>query len=235
MAKVLLVEDDPQVASSVEEWLVLERHEVDCVADGKEGLDRLKFYEYDLAVLDYGLPGLSGVNVCLEYRRQGGKIPIIMLTGRGMIEDKEAGLNAGADDYLTKPFDLRELSARIRALLRRPAGLSGPQDVLQVGDLLLDIKSAKVKRQDEEIALVPRELALLEFLMRRPDQYFTQEVLLNRVWSSESMASPEALRQCVKRLRKKIDRPGEESLIANIHGLGYKLRAPADATGLSEE
>src|SRR5258706_1536641 len=142
MPKILIVEDNTELADNVREWLLGEQYVVDCCADGVEALAYLDAYEYDAVVLDWTLPKMSGIEVCKQYRAQGGTTPVIMLTGRRTVDDKESGLDAGADDYLTKPFEVRELSARIRALLRRAAKVSG--NVLKAGNLELDKEKHRV-------------------------------------------------------------------------------------------
>ena len=221
MAKILLVEDDAGLCNMIVDWLSLEQHQVEVSFDGVDGLEKLVFFEYDAIILDWSLPGKDGIEVLYEFRNRGGLTPVLMLTGRNTILDKEAGLNTGADDYLTKPFHMKELSARLRALLRRPRTLVN--EVLTVKGLRVDVASRKVSRDGREIKLLPTEFALLEFLMRHPGQVFSQEALLKRVWPSESEATAHALTSCVKRLRKAIDSPGEESLIANVYGVGYRL------------
>lgn len=220
MAKILIVEDDPALANIVNDWLRKENHVVDRVANGKDGLERLQAYDYDLVILDIDLPQMSGYEVCKRYRQSGGKAGIIMLTGKGAIDDREEGLDSGADDYLTKPFHPRELSARIRSLLRRSPLLMS-ENVITCGDVVMDIKRLKVSRADREIQLNPMEFALLEFFMRNPGQYFSQDALLNRVWSSESDASPDTVRFHIAKLRSKLDREGETSLIKTQHRIGY--------------
>ncbi len=223
MAKILIIEDDVQLSKLVRDWLKMERHEAEVVNDGQEGLNRLKVYEYDLIVLDLELPMLSGMEILREFRATGKKTPVLILTGRTTIDDKELGLDSGADDYLTKPFHAKELTARIRALMRRVGGQVGL--ILKSGDIELDRAAFTVKRAGVEVKLVPKEFALLEFLMRNPGTVFPPEALLNRVWSNESDATVEALTTCIKRLRKKLDTEGQESLIRNVHGVGYGLRA----------
>lgn len=223
MAKILIVEDDIQLSKLVRDWLKMERHEVEVVNDGQEGLNRLKVYDYDLVVLDLELPVIGGMEILREFRATGKKTPVLILTGRTTIDDKELGLDSGADDYLTKPFHAKELTARIRALMRRVGGNIG--SVLTSGDIELDRTSFTVKRAGIDIKLVPKEFALLEFLMRNPGTVFPPEALLNRVWSNESDATVEALTTCIKRLRKKLDVEGKESIIRNVHGVGYGLRS----------
>lgn len=221
MAKILLIEDDRALAAMIVDWLNTEQHVVETVENGDDGFDRISFYEYDLAIIDWELPYMSGVDILRNYRRKGGMMPVLMLTGKGTIDEKERGLDAGADDYLTKPFHVKELSARLRALLRRPP--VAHKSTLSAFGIELDTISRTVIRGGVEIELVPKEFALLEFFMRHPNQVFSAEALLNRVWSSESEATVEALKSCIKRLRKKIDAEGEESILKNIHGVGYKL------------
>ncbi|MBC7999202.1 MAG: response regulator transcription factor [Leptolyngbya sp.] len=225
MAKVLVIEDEPDFSDLIGGWLKTEHHTVETVDNGEDGLDRLKFYKYDIIILDWVLPGLSGVEVCSNYRSTGGTTPILMLTSKKHVDEKSAGLDAGADDYLTKPFELKELSARVRALLRRPTAFSG--SILQAGSLALEPNSFKVTRGGAEIALLPKEFALLEFLMRHPGQVFSAEAILDRVWTSESEASPETIRTYIKRLRKKLDVEGQPSILGTVHGVGYKLDPPS--------
>ncbi|HEY9776466.1 MAG TPA: response regulator transcription factor [Planktothrix sp.] len=224
MAKILLVEDEPDFSILIGEFLKSEHHIVEAVASGEEALDRLRFYKYDVVILDWMLPQISGIEVCQKYRSTGGTCPILLLTAKKHVDEKEQGLDAGADDYLTKPFEMKELYARIRALLRRPQAFSG--SVLQVGALVLEPNSFKVTRGGDEIALLPKEFALLEFLMRHPNQVFSAEALLDRVWASDSEASPETIRTYIKRLRKKIDLDGQPSILSTVHGVGYKLDLP---------
>ena len=221
MAKVLLVEDDRDLSELVADYLSYEHYQVDRVYNGSDGLDRLKFYSYEVVILDWELPGLSGLEVCKQYRESGGLTPIIMLTAKRAIEDRATGLDVGADDYLVKPFHVKELLARIRALLRRGTQLTS--NVLRVGDLEMNPTTYEVKRSGVEIELIPKDFALLEFLMRHPNQIFSTEALLNHVWKADSDSTAEAIRASVKRIRKKIDEPEGESIIRNLHGVGYKL------------
>ncbi|MFA6209261.1 MAG: response regulator transcription factor [Candidatus Obscuribacterales bacterium] len=221
MAKILLIEDDELLAASVKKYLQNRGHEIEWVADGKEGLDRLRFYQYDLAILDWQLPSMDGPNVVKEYRNQGGVCPVLMLTGNSAVEQRITGLDSGADDYLTKPFSIEEVNARIQAILRRPANLF--PSTLSLGNLEVDIARKVVKRDGIAIKLLPKEFALLEFLLRRADQFFDVNALLSHVWSSESEASEAAVWQVVKRLRQKLDDPQGESIIVNVKGMGYKI------------
>lgn len=223
MPKILLVEDDIDLASKLKEVLEQEHHHIELCHSGKEGLERLLFFQFDLAVIDWGLPELTGVEILRHYRSKGGKTPILMLTGRDSIDDKAAGFESGADDYLTKPFHARELSARVKALLRR--GSMQYQEVFSAGNIELNPSSHQVLKDGKVVKLQPKEFALLEFFLRNPDDIFSLEVLQNRVWESDSDASPETVRVCITRLRGKIDSPGEESLIRTVPRVGYQLRS----------
>jgi two-component system, OmpR family, response regulator len=224
VAKILLVEDDKTISSRLCEYLKSDKHVVELVERGDDALAMLETYRFDVIILDVGLPDLSGLEVCRRFRETGGATPIIMLTAMGAVSDKERGLDSGADDYLTKPFEPRELSARLRALLRRPHEVMA-NNVLQVRDLRLDLSKACAFRGEQEIRLLPKEFALLEFLLRRKDHVFGIDSLLDNVWRSDSSASPEAVRQTVARLRSKIDRKDEASIITTVVGLGYTIEA----------
>lgn len=223
MSKLLLVEDDVDAAEMVGDWLRMQNHVVDTVHNGTDAIAYLQGAgQYDLVILDWDLPGLSGIEVCRRFRDMGGTTPILMLTGRAAITSKEEGLDSGADDYLTKPFDMKELSARIRAITRRTGQILLPTAMV-VGDLTVNPVSCLVTREGQPIALTPKEYALLEFFARHPNEVFNAEALLERVWSSDSEATPLTVRVCINRLRSKIDVEGKPSLIKNLHGLGYKL------------
>ncbi len=221
MAKILIVEDDMQVATTVRDWLLFEKYLVEHVETGTDALEMMRAYEYDLIILDLALPKMNGIEVCTQYRNLGGRAPILMLTGKDTVPEKEIGFDAGGDDYLTKPFHLKELSARVRALLRRPANLNS--NTLKAGNLVLDCVKHTVTKNGEPIHLARMEFTFLEFLMRHPDQIFSTDKLLERVWTADSEKSTETIRSTVKKLRNKIDTDGTPSLIQNIHGVGYKL------------
>jgi DNA-binding response OmpR family regulator len=219
MAKVLLIEDDKDLANMVRTYLLFEHHSVESLFDGKQATEYLRCYPYDVIILDWELPGKNGIDVLKDFRENGGTTPILMLTGRTDVAEKEKGLDSGADDYLAKPFEMRELGARVRALLRRPSVTQF--NTLTAGDIVLDTAKYRAWKLDKPLALVPKEFKLLEFFMRHPNQVFTPEALLNRVWPTESESTEEALRTAIKRLRKKIDPEGE--ILRTIHGVGYIL------------
>jgi DNA-binding response OmpR family regulator len=225
MAKILLVEDDLEVCEVVSDWLVDEHYTIDVVNSGSEAIERLRFDKYDVLIFDWQLPDLTGIEICKRFRSKGGTTPVLMLTGKSEITDKETGLDAGADDYLTKPFHPRELSARVRALLRRSTDLK--QNVLSCGEIVLDPQGFKVTKNGAEVALLPKEFALLEFFLRHPNQVFSPEALLDRVWSAESEASPDTIRVHITKLRGKIDTDGQPSIIKTLHRQGYKLETPS--------
>jgi DNA-binding response OmpR family regulator len=223
MARILLIEDHKETAAAVCLQLSREGHDPVHVETGDVGLEHLLMNQYDLAIIDWQLPGISGLEICERYRAADGHTPIMMLTGRGELKDKIDGLDTGADDYVTKPFSLKELASRVRALLRRPPAVVS--DVLVLGPLRLDPVNHLVYLQQVEIDLMPRDFALLEFLMRNPNVVFSSEALIKRVWSDEAEVGPDALRTAIKRIRKKIDvDDAGESIIENVPRLGYRLR-----------
>ncbi len=221
MAKILLVEDDEDLCTTICDRLKAEQHIIEVVHDGNEGSDRLRLYAYDFVILDWNLPGKIGPEICREYRNHGGSTPVLMLTGKGEVHDKETGLDAGADDYLTKPFSTRELAARIRAILRRPAVVI--DECLQEGKVVLNTVKHTVAVNGTSIHLHPKEFAILELLLKHKNQVFSTDSLLDRLWKSESEATVDSVRTTIKRLRQKVDIEGESSLIKTVHGVGYKI------------
>lgn len=224
MAKILLVDDDLELSKMVFEWLTFEHHQVEMVHDGGKALDLLRFGNFDVVILDWDLPGMTGIEICSTYRGEGGQAPIIMLTAKSSISSKTEGLDSGSDDYLTKPFNMKELSSRVRALLRRSS--SSTSDLLRAQDFVLDPVKYIVTKGGTEVHLPRREFSLLEFLMRHPDEVFSAEALMQRVWSTDSEASIDAIRTCMRRLRQKIgdDDSRPVPLIQTVHGIGYRLR-----------
>lgn len=224
MAKILVVEDDRAVSESICNWMTFERHVVESSYDGKHAVEMLRSFPFDLVILDWDLPGLSGIEVLKQFRQYKGSSPVLMLTGKAEMKNKHQGFESGVDDYLTKPFDAQELLYRVRALLRRGSVL--PSSTIQIADISLDTATCKVMRAGKEIHLTAKELALLEFLMKNPDQVFNTGVLLNKLWASDAESSTETVRVLLSRLRSKIDQPGQAELIQNVRGLGYKFQRP---------
>lgn len=225
MAKILIIEDDEVLNKLVGDWLLGAGYDVESAFDGTTGMDILRAGSFDIILLDWDLPEKSGLDILREFRSRGGKSRVIMLTAKNHLSDKELGLDLGADDYLTKPFALKELAARIRAILRRPADVIN--DVLVAGDIQIDLGKHRITKNGVDIHLQPRDFSLLEFLVRYPNQIFSADVLLARVWSSDSEASPDALRTSIKRIRKALDEQSNDeskSIIKNIPRVGYTLR-----------
>ncbi|HEY9716482.1 MAG TPA: response regulator transcription factor [Trichormus sp.] len=221
MAKVLVVEDDKDLAQTVSAALALESHLVEVFHDGKEGLARMMQGHFDLAVLDWTLPGMPGVEAVKLYRASGGGLPILMLTGRSEIDDKMKGFTSGADDYLTKPFAMTELCLRVAALLRRPQQMTSC--VLKSRNIELDQTSKRVTKCGVDVELVAKEYAVFEFLMRHPGKVYSAESLIQHVWQTGTDVSPEALRNVIVRIRRKLDDDPDNSIIRTLPKLGYRL------------
>ena len=220
--RVLVVEDDVKMAAAIRRGLRFEGVVVDLAAGGEEAIRRVGATEYDAVLLDVMLPDIDGFETCRRLRRQGVWVPILMLTARDAVEDRVRGLDTGADDYLTKPFSLAELLARLRALARR-----GPVErpaVLEVGDLRLDPATHEVWRGDDRIELSAREFGLLEAFMRRPGQVLTQLQLLEAAWDLGYEQRSNVVEVYVRYLREKIDRPFGLRSIETVRGVGYRLR-----------
>lgn len=230
MAKILLVEDDEELTESLVSYLSMENHAVELVMSGEDALQLLENFKYDVIVLDWGLPGMSGVEVLRKFRHSGGTTPVIFLTGRDDVFSKEVGLDTGADDYLTKPFDIRELVARIRSLLRRPTGLMPSK--IAVGNLMIEPDTRKVYVAGSPVRLTNKEYSVLEYLIRHPNQIFGAKALMQAVWSSESESSEDTVRGCIKNLRRKIT-VGDECILKTVPGSGYTIEysitKPADS------
>jgi two-component system OmpR family response regulator len=224
--RILVIEDEPKIAGAIKQGLELKGFAVDMVHDADSGYAYGSDADYDAIVLDRMLPGsMDGADLCQKLRTEGITTPIIMLTARGTIGDRVSGLDAGADDYLVKPFSFDELTARVRALLRRPPQHVGT--VLSVGDLQLDSVGFTVKRGDTEIKLSHKEFALLEYLMHHPGQIITKDMIIQHVWDEESDILPNTIEVYIGYLRNKIDRPFPKAtpLLQTIRGFGYKLNA----------
>nr|AGC09576.1 response regulator [uncultured organism] len=224
---VLLIEDNPDLAGNIVDYLESRGHRVDLARDGLSGLHFAASKAFDAIVLDLGLPGIDGVELCRRLRHEGITTPILMLTARGELDDKVLGLEAGADDYLVKPLSLRELEARLRAQARRAAG-GLEQQRLQVGDLLLDDRTRQVWRQGRRITLAPFDYQLLRLLMRASPAVLSRERLEAQLWGDDPPDS-DALRAHIHRLRLAIDRPFDVPLLHTVPHVGYRLAVPDEA------
>jgi len=226
MALILLIEDNHDIAAMVGEHLELSGYEVDFAADGITGLHLAVTEDFDAIVLDLMLPGMDGIEICRKLRNEAGKTtPILMLTARDTLEDKVAGLDAGADDYLVKPFELEELDARLRAMLRRSGG-DVAAEVLKVGELEVNTGTLEVQRQGKQVNLTPIGLKLLIALMKASPRVLSRRALEREVWG-EIAPDSDALRSHLYNLRKAIDKPFSEIMLHNIPGMGYKLSKPS--------
>jgi DNA-binding response OmpR family regulator len=228
MAKILVIEDDSSVLKTVSRHLEFEHHIVESVDNGNDGLGRMRAYTYDVVIVDWNLPDLSGVEICRKYRATGGNALMLMLTCNAKLTEKEEGLDAGFDDYLVKPFDVGELSARIRALLRRASSRLA-SEVVKIGTVSLDRSTFQVTCAGENLKLVPKEFAVLEYLMRHPHMVFSCDALMSRVWTADEESSPDTIRTHIMNLRKKLEQAGEPQMIKTVHGVGYKLVPPNKA------
>lgn len=220
--KILVVDDDTAVRGSLDRALRLEGYDVDTAADGTTALRALTLTQPDAVVLDLGLPDVDGLEVCRRLRSAGDDTPVLMLTARDAIDDRVLGLDAGADDYLVKPFALAELLARLRALLRRRAG--GEGEVLRFADLSLDLNSRQAGRGNRTFGLTRIEFDLLELFLRHPRQVLTRDVILDRVWGYNFDSGTNSLAVYVGYLRRKIEADDEDRLIHTVRGVGYVLR-----------
>jgi two-component system copper resistance phosphate regulon response regulator CusR len=223
--RLLLVEDEPDAARMLAKGLREQSFAVDVAHDGDDGSFRIETTEYDVVILDVMLPGKDGLRVCADLRAAGISTPVLMLTARDAVASRIAGLDSGADDYLTKPFDFGELLARVRALVRR--GARPPiLDRLRVGPLELDTRLRQASRGDKTIPLTTREYALLEYLARRTGEFLGRADIAEHVWDDSYDPLSNVIDVYIGRLRRKIDRPGAESLIKTRRGEGYALVAP---------
>lgn len=229
--KFLLVEDDEMLADAIKQLLAEHHYVMDSATDGLIGRDMAESFSYDLILLDWTLPKLDGMQLCKHLRQKGNDTPIILMTARDTSTDRVAGLDAGADDYLVKPFEFEELLARIRALLRRAEGLVSP--ILQWGDLHLDPRSSEVTCCDLPIAVTPKEYALLELFLRNPNRIFSLDTLLDKVWPFEDSPTVGSVRTHIKGLRQKLKKAGLPTMIVTVYGLGYRLK-PAESESETE-
>lgn len=223
MARILVIEDDKILSTFIKQYLTSKLVEVDTVFDGADGLHWLQSQSYAAAVVDWELPGKSGVELCKEFRENGGNTPIIMLTKRSKVADKVKGFDVGADDYLAKPFELEELWARLKSLLRRPATIK--PNVLSVGSLEIDTMNRTVSVKQTQIELSRKEFCILELLASNPGQLFSGDAILDKIWSTDLESSVWAVRTAIARIRSKIAAIDEAAAqqIKTIYGQGYKL------------
>ena len=223
--RILVVDDEPAVRTALERALRLEGYDVDLAADGREALRRLAASPPDAVVLDLLMPEVDGLEVCRRLRSLGDRTPILVVTARDAVSDRVTGLDAGADDYLVKPFALEELLARLRALLRR-TGSDGDRRVLRFADLSLDPNTYEVKRGDRAIELTRTEFLLLELFLTNPRQVLTRSLIFDRVWGYDFGPASNSLEVYVGYLRRKTEAGGEPRLLHTVRGVGYVLREP---------
>jgi DNA-binding response OmpR family regulator len=222
--RILVVEDNHRLNSSLQMNLTHEGYSVDTAHDGQEGQDLAELTPYDLIILDILLPKKDGLEVCRDLRRRRNHTPILLLTARDSVDDRVQGLDCGADDYLVKPFAMRELLARLRALLRRKHPYVNGR--LEMGNLVVDPVEHSVEREGRVIDLTPKEFALLEYFMYHPNQVVTRDMIEQHIWNYDFECNSNVIDVYVRRLRRKIDDPFETRLLATIRGIGYRLACP---------
>lgn len=227
MVKILVVEDDLEIQDSISCWLRAENHVVDTASDGTTGLDLLLHYSYDVAILDWQLPGLEGAEICARVRAAGKTLPILMLTSRSALSDRITGLDAGAFDYVVKPCVLDELSARVRALLRR--GSEQKTEELRVGDLIIDCVSRQVKRGAVSLEISPSEFEILKLLASVKSEGLSAEAILARLWHDKPQVSVQLVRVHIMNLRKKLLAAGSVVSVDSGRNTGYRLSAAGEA------
>lgn len=223
--RILVVEDDVQIADMLAEALSIRQYKVDVAQDGEEAWDWVETMNYDLILLDVTLPKLNGIRFCQKLRDRASSIPVLMLTARDTVADKIIGLDAGADDYMVKPFDIEELMARIRALLRR--GTTALKPTLYWGQLSLNPNTYEITYADQSLTLTPKEYALLELLVANGRRVLSRPGIIERLWSLDDSPTEEAVKSHIKTLRQKLRSAGApEDFIETVHGLGYRLKQP---------
>lgn len=221
--RILIVEDEHKIANSIKKGLEQELFAVDVAYDGTKGYDFASSEDYDMIILDRLLPGIDGLEICVRLRENGIHTPILLLTAKGQVTDRVEGLDAGADDYLVKPFAFEELLARIKALIRRPRDLV--EQVLTIENLSLNVTTFEVKRDNASIQLSSKEFSLLEYLMRHSNKVVTKDQIINHVWDYDANILPNTVEVYIKLLRNKIDKPfqANTALIHTVRGFGYKI------------
>ncbi len=226
-ATILLVEDHSDLAASIGDYLESSGFAMDYAADGAIALNLVEENSYDIIILDLMLPKIDGIRVCERLRERGNGTPILMLTARDRLDDKVAGFNAGADDYLVKPFEMEELAVRLRALIRRARGEMS-DGAMRVGDLVFDPRTMRVEREGKRVNLSPTSIRILKVLMRESPRLVSREQLENELWG-DLLPDSDTLRSHMYNLRKGIDRPYKVKLLHTVQGMGFKLAAPEDA------
>jgi len=221
-SRILVVDDDPKILSLMRRGLAFAGYTVDLAADGETALALARDRSPDLVILDVMLPDLDGLEVCRRLRAGDSRLPVLMLTAKGRVPDRVAGLDAGADDYLVKPFAFDELLARVRALLRRVA--AGESTILRFADLVMNTTTREVERSGRRIDLTPKEYELLEFFLRHPRQVLSRDLIFERVWGSDFLGDSNVIDVHVMRLRDKLEVDGRPRLIQTVRGVGYALR-----------
>lgn len=224
LAKILLIDDDIDLVENVLDSLKKENHKVEVAHSGSEGLELLEYNKYDVILLDVGLPDIDGFTVCKQHRGRNGAGMVLMLTGRNALEDKLQGLNAGADDYVSKPFQLNELLARVRALLRRSG--REQQQKLTFGSLSVDLGRYEAAIDETPLDLFPKEFELLAFLLQNPNKVHSVNQIREAVWSDTEDASENAVRTCIARLRRHLEKASMGNTIVTVAGSGYRFTNP---------
>jgi len=224
MAHILIVEDEKEMREGLKDNLEYEGYSIDLAEDGKQGLEKIKNNKYDLIILDVMMPFMSGFDVCKECRSIGVKTPIIMLTAKGEEIDKVLGLEFGADDYVTKPFGLRELLARIKAILRRIPQISNSEKIIKIGKIVIDFSKYEVTENNEPIAMTHKEFEILKYFWINKNKTVTREDLFNEIWGYDEMTTTRTIDNFILKLRQKIEiNPNHPKYILTVHGIGYKL------------
>ena len=221
--RILIVEDEARIAAFIKRGLEEESYSIDIASDGEEGLEWISSFPYDLIIMDIMMPKMDGVTLCKKVRGKGIATPILMLTAKDAIDDRVEGLDAGADDYLVKPFAFKELLARLRAMTRRNS-VEEKSNKLTVADLQLDVLSRRVFRQDKEIELTNKEFALLEYLMQNSGKVLSRTLIAEHIWNFDFYNQSNIIDVYVRQLRKKIDEPFDTKLIVAVRGAGYKIQ-----------
>ncbi|MDR3616386.1 MAG: response regulator transcription factor [Candidatus Obscuribacterales bacterium] len=226
MSKALIIEDDPNVANTLAELLRHSGWTIETTNNGADGLQLISQFSYDLVLLDWCLPDLTGLELCTRYRASGGTMPIIFITGQNDVADIESGLDAGSNDYITKPFEKRELMARIRNVMRQPRGIA-TVDVIRISNITFDSRRRLISSETKVAQFTAVEYNLIEYLLRNKGESFTTDQLFNAIWQSDSNSSEETVRVHIRVVRRKLELAGLPALILHRRGFGYSLEEPS--------